>query len=345
MESAIAGLDPERSQAEAERLAALAPLRDGRDPTLTGAQGAVAPTSQSGPPSWLLVVLAIIAGTTLGAAAALVAERLDRRVRDMDDLLRIYPLAVLARVPAVRRLRASGGSALSVPARIREAYRTLQVQVSQGRSTPRRILVTSASRGDGKTTSAVNLAAALVTAGHRVILVDCDLRKPEVARRLGLTPQRTLLSSEQEGLRHVLEEAPGLPSLGVVTAAPGHTAGVVVDRLGGRLVRLLEEAAEHADYVVIDTAPLGEISDALRLIPLVDDVLVIARVGNTDRVNLEFLRSLLQRSGCAPIGLAVIDAESATASGYYGYGGGPDDGSWGDEDKEKPARSRTLLRR
>jgi hypothetical protein len=94
---------------------------------------------------------------------------------------------------------------------------------------------------------------------------------------------------------------------------------------------------------VIDTAPLGEISDALRLIPLVDDVLLVARVGNTDRGNLGFLRALLDRSGCTPIGVAVIDAESATASGYYGYGDGADDGAW--SETGKPSRARTLLRR
>jgi capsular exopolysaccharide synthesis family protein len=275
-------------------------------------------------PPAIVIALALLAGFTLGAGAALIIELLDKRIRDEDELRRLYPLPVLAHVPAVpRRRRRALRSLATTPPAVKEAFRTLQVQLDRMGQLPRVLMLTSASSGDAKTTSAVNLAVTLLAAGHRVILIDFDLRKPDIAPTLNVEPRQrlTTLFSESTKLEDLLVSAPQAPTLRVLPA-DGKNDAVLLDALRRRLPQLFEEARELADYVVVDTPPLGELSDALRLVDLVDDVVVVARPGHTNRLSLETMRELLSRTGREPTGLLVIGGSASAASSYYSYGMG-----------------------
>ena len=87
----------------------------------------------------------------------------------------------------------------------------------------------------------------------------------------------------------------------------------------------LEEARAIADYVVLDTAPLGEVSDALTIADQVDDVIVVARPGHTNRMNLQTVRDLLDGAGVQPTGLLLIGQQQGRTSSYYTYDGMPRD--------------------
>ncbi|HEX8121476.1 MAG TPA: hypothetical protein VF549_09450 [Solirubrobacteraceae bacterium] len=316
---------PEGSQA-AETRAELTQLRriaNGSDPTLSLAQRAIAPGSPTGPPAPLVIIIAAIAGLALSAGAALLMEATNRRVRDVDELLSVYPMPVLARIPKVSG-RDSGG-ALSLPPAAREAYRTLQVQLDQEAGRSRVIMLTSANSADGKTNAAVHLGLALVAAGRRVILIDFDLRKPDVARLMRLPESGGLVSllSGRHKLEEVLVPAPQLPPLRVAPAGTGEGDALLLSALARRLGDILGEARELADYVILDTAPLGEVSDALRLVPYVDDVIVVARPNNTQRQDLEAMRDLLVRAGVEPTGLIVVGASGSRSSRYHTYGTPP----------------------
>jgi capsular exopolysaccharide synthesis family protein len=307
----------------AEQLNALESIRGGDDPTLSLSQTAGVPGSPVGAPPWLIAALALLAGFTLGSGAALLMELLGRRLRDEDEIVRLYPLPILARIPnAARQMRKiADASPLALPPAVREAFRTLRVQLDQRTEAQGTIMITSASTGDGKTTSAVNLAVALVGAGHQVILIDFDLRKPDVGRALGVSPTRGLVSllASDTRLSDLIVKAPPLPPLGVVPAGTEGDA-FLLEALSKRLPEILAEARALADYVVLDTPPLGEVSDALRLAGHVDDIVVVARPGQTNRASFELMRDLLGRSGRVPAGLVLIGKSSGAPSSYYTYG-------------------------
>jgi Mrp family chromosome partitioning ATPase len=214
-------------------------------------------------------------------------------------------------------------SPFSVPPGVREAFRAIQVQLDQRDGGRRTVMVTSASNSDGKTTSAINLAFALVAAGHSVILIDFDLRKPAVGDRLGLTGDEPGLAGLVTGgatLEEALVQAPGLGPLRVLPAGTGANDVVLLDELSRRASLVLAEASDLADYVVVDTAPLGEISDSLRLALEVEYLVVVARLGNTGRRSLERLRDLLGRNERVPDGFVVIGG-AVDGGGYdYRYG-------------------------
>ena len=94
----------------------------------------------------------------------------------------------------------------------------------------------------------------------------------------------------------------------------------LVEALSRRLPELIADARELCNYVVIDTAPIGEISDALRLVSDVDSIIVVTKPGNTNRANFEMMRDLLERTAYTPAGFLVIGDSTPRTSAYYAYG-------------------------
>lgn len=307
------------TEALTARLDVAQTLRESDDPTISLVQTARVPDAPVGPSKKLILLLAILAGFVIGSIGSVLSQILDRRIRDEQELTGLYPLAVLARVPVLTGLerRRSAQSAWSMPAPVREAFRTLVVQLERSRtllaglendSAGRVVLITSASAGDGKTRSAINLAGALAATGDRVILLDLDLRKPEVGLMLDVLEQTRpqALMERQRGLADHLVPAPGLPSLSVMALAVHDDLGFL-DALNRRLPELIEEARRLAAWVVVDSAPLGEVSDALSMLDVVDDIVVVARPGNTELASLATLRELLERGNIVPpAGLLVV---------------------------------------
>ena len=252
-----------------ERINALQKVRTDGDPTIGISQLANEPEKASGLPLPMIVILAALAGFTLGSGGALLLELTERRIRNEEEAVGLYPLPVLARIPILKgsQLRGRQASGWHMLPAVREAFRTLMIQLGpnpEGQASV--VMVTSASTGDGKTTSAVNLAAAAAASGDPVILLDFDLRKPDVGRTLGVqagTELTGLLQPETQ-LRDLLTPAPGLPALSVLTTSVAEGDVALVEALSRRLPELIADARELCNYVVIDTAPIGEISDALR---------------------------------------------------------------------------------
>lgn len=295
-------------------------LRNG-DPTLSISRPAPVPRSPSGAPKWLVLALATIVGFVIASIAAVLTEQFNRRVRELDDLISLYPLPVLGRVPAMRR-----GDDVDDPFRaspmVREAFRTLQIQLDKREAGGRTVMVTSASGADGKTAVTLNLALALVGSGHRVLLLDFDLRKPDLERRLGLPPSGGLTSllTRSAPLSELIQQVPRLAPLSVVPAAGGPGDLALLPVLARRLPEIIREAGASFDYIVIDTAPLGEVGDTLAVVDVADELILVGRPGNTDRIGLGLVRDLLTRAGTQPAGWVIVGEEDASRGSYYGYG-------------------------
>ncbi|MEO8092006.1 MAG: P-loop NTPase [bacterium] len=293
------------------------------DPTLMKSQEAVPPSAASGPSGRLVLVLALLAGFVLGCGAAMLMELAARRVRDDDDALAIYPLPVLARVPELpaRKRQGPAGSTWYMPPEIREPFRTLTLQLDEPEG-PRALMVMSASAGDGKTTTAVNLAVSLAASDKSVILLDFDLRKPQVGAALGLNqgPRVSDLLGLGLDLDPFLQRPPHLGPLRVLAPAGEPGDAGLIDSVGYRMPGLLAAARGLADFVIVDTAPLGEVGDALLLARDIEDLLLVVRPGNTARSQLEFVRDLLERAGRRPRGYVMLSRAERLARGYYSYG-------------------------
>ncbi len=298
-------------------LALLQTLRNSPDPTIAVDAEAATPGEQVWPRTVLSVVGGIFAGLVIGIAAAFAAQTLDPRLRREEQLRRSYQLPILTRVPRDPSGRAEGRplSPRKVEPITTEAYRTLRSSfMSRAAKNPGRgriVLVTGSSVAEGKTSTAVNLATSLALAGKRVILVESDLRRPSLARALEIDTVETGVVSTLLGNTTLEEALVPMPDYG------GNLNVLLADNEGGWIAELfsipaaetmLETAAQIADFVIIDSAPLTEVVDALPLALRADDLLIVVRLGRTRIDNLSRLTEMLADHEIKPIGFAIINS-------------------------------------
>jgi Mrp family chromosome partitioning ATPase/capsular polysaccharide biosynthesis protein len=313
-----AAVDPLRTQ-----LSELETVRAGDDPTVKVDTPADKPTSPAWPKRNLSIVAGIIAGLALGIGGAFAAQVFDPRLRREEQLRALFRLPILARIPVESRAKSEGAIAphqLS-PAGV-EAYRTLRATLTAPRGkedVSRAVMITGASPSEGKTTTALNLAASLALAGKRVILIEADLRRPKVGKALGVTATRGIASVLIDGL-------PLSESLLASEAYGENLKLLLVDRAGEWMADqfslpaargLVDEAKELADYVIIDSPPLAEVIDALPLVQMTDDVVIVVRLGRTHINKLQRLGEILAQYRIRPAGFAVVGVSPTTEYGYY----------------------------
>lgn len=273
---------------------------------------AAVPVRPSGPRRSLIVGAAGLLGLMLGIVLVYAAERLDRGLRGADDVEDRLGLPLLAAVPATAKGADEDTAA--------EEMRSLRTALMLTRATPPRVIcVTSSLPGEGKTTLALSLARTAAGGGTRVALVDCDLRRPKVARLLGL--------AERPGLVDVLAgDVPLDDALhhvdGALSVLPGRVlGGAAPDLLAGPAMRgLLDALRKTVDLVVLDTPPLLPVADARVLAPLADATVFAVRWEKTPHdVAAEGLRHL-ERAAVQPVG-AVLTQVDLRRQRSYGYGG------------------------
>jgi Mrp family chromosome partitioning ATPase len=323
---------PEEALLQA-RLTDLETVRDGTDPTISFAQRAPLPEESNQTSGLMILALAVGVGFAIAAATAVMMELLvPGPIKGEDELRRAYPLPVLARVPRLARRDLKAPLAEVAP-ELTESYRTLRGQLDidaygrlpgRGLEAPsgaQVIAVVSASSGDGRTTTALGLAEAMIAVGASTLLLDADVRRPGISGLLGVEPKRdlsTLLvpgAKIEEAVTHVpgVPRTPGVGTLNLV-AAPHTDNLATIERMGAFASSIVEEARGFAERVIIDTPALGEVSDALAFVGLVDRVVVVARIGQTSRTALENLRGVLERAQVRPSGYAVVSPSRAGPS-------------------------------
>lgn len=247
---------------------------------LTVISSAITPTSPASPDiarnAALGVILALLAGIGVAVARALV----DNRIRSSQDVETSFDRSVIASIPAMRDTKHLPLIAARAPhSRQAEAYRELRtnLQFTGLKSDSKSVLVTSSLPGEGKSTSAINLAHSLAQAGMRVLLIDADLRRPSIAKYLGLEGNAgltTVLIGEAE----ISDLAQPLEVQGLEVLASGPVPPNPSELLGTpEMEQVLQEAVAEYDYVVIDTAPLLAVTDAAVLSQMAGGTLVVAQ--------------------------------------------------------------------
>jgi len=283
------------------------------------------PTAPSSP-SWPRnLTLATVLGFALGMGVALIREQLSEGLKGSEDLSAAVGAPVLAAIPSISGWRKRGDTQLVSVAFPKssgaEAYRTLRTNLMHECSVNdlHVISVTSGSLGEGKTTTASNLAVTLAQTGKRVIVVSCDLRKPRLHRFFGLTNDLgvTSILSGATTLAQAAQRPEGIETLRVLASGPVPTNPA--ELLGSaRMDALLDELRLFADLVIIDTPPILAVSDTLILAPKSDGVIVVADAHRSSKGATEHTREQLEQVGCNIIGCVFNNFDPSQAK-YYPY--------------------------
>jgi capsular exopolysaccharide synthesis family protein len=332
------------------QLSQLKRLQSSPDPTIQAATKAVPPTSPSSPKPVLSIAGGLLVGLVLGIGGAFAYQALDPRLSREEQLRARFRLPILARVPKESRAQRNAPiSPESLSPAALEAYRALRASLGPGRADDgraRAVLVTSPSASEGKTTTAINLATSLTLAGRKVILIDGDLRKPEIGPALGVNSSQGLVSmllgetSMDDALVSSPELGPDLKLLLAEQTAPWTSEIFSLPTTQP----LVDEARSRADFVIIDSSPLSEVIDALPLAAAVDSVLIVVKLGKTRIGQLTELGELMAENEIRPAGFAMVAAPRAARADYHSYARRPrivrsDDGRVPDS-KVPPAGAR-----
>ena len=287
------------------------------------------PQDPISPDMLLIGAFGLLAGLAVGIALAFLRERLDDSLRGRLDLEANMGAPVLAVIPKVPGWRNKHDARLVTREQpksgVAEAYRTLRTGISflAAQRGLKVIMITSPAAGEGKTTTAANLALVLADAGKRVVLVSADLRKPRIHRFFGLQNEiglSSVLAEEIQPWEAILD--PGVENLRLLLSGPVPSRPAELLQ-SDQMSEILAGLREVADYVVIDTAPMLLVADALALGPLVDGVLFVADSEHTSRSAVAHSREQLEQVGAPVIGSVLnnFDPSKAKAYRHYGYYG------------------------
>lgn len=304
------------------------------------------PLHPSRPRKTLTLLFGAIVGLLAGVAVAFVRERMDPRLRNIDDVERFLGVPRLGLVPERRR---RDGRRLLLPVRrppfamvaheatysmAAEAFRDLRTNLlyAGGESPARTVMVTSPDAGDGKTALATNLAISLAQLGlGDVLLIDANLRHPQLHELLDVSrgPGLSAFLSGTAELPDVIR-ATDVANLWVIPSGrtPDNPAEVLASR---RLPQALEALGEQFSHIIFDTSPLCGISDALNLVPRVDGVVLVLRHGRSDRSLAQDIVRRLTLMRANVLGVVINGADARVSSrryrrwNYYGTPRGRDD--------------------
>ncbi|MEU6221636.1 polysaccharide biosynthesis tyrosine autokinase [Streptomyces sp. NPDC047022] len=313
---------------------------------LTVLQPATVPSAPVSPDVTADTALALAVSLLVGTGLALAAERLRMPLRDTASLAECLSaaggpsvLAGIARDPRAERHPVCLDDDANGPRA--EGFRGLRVNLRfvQVDRRPKVIAVTSPLPGEGRSSVSLNLAATLAEQGARVCLVDGDLRRPSVARTLGLARDTGLTEALVAGAgpRELLRSDGSFAVLtsGPLPPDPARLLG------GARFRSLLRALAEEFDHVVVDTPPVLPFADTVAMAGAVDGFLLVARAGRTGRSEVAQALTALGRTGVPVLGAVLNAVEAHNAPYGYGYGYGHGRGSG--RAPGRPARAVTRL--
>lgn len=292
-------------------------------------ESALPSTEVVAPRTLLNTLLAVAIGITAILALAFVVEQLDDTVKDSETA---HELTGLSTLGTIARLKGQRGRseiyrlvALLYPrSSAAEAFRALRsnVEFASVDAPLRSLLVTSPTQGDGKTTTACNLAVAFAQAGKRVLLVDADLRRPGVHAMFDLTNATGLTTLLRDAPISVDSVAQDTEQAGLRVITTGPLPPNPAELLGSMRMRVVMAGLlDQADLVVFDSPPVNALADAAVLSSLVDGTLVVIAPGRSRRRPLKMTMETLQRAGANLLGVVLdgVPAKSGLAyDGYYG---------------------------
>ena len=327
-----------------DRLAQLQSLSSVAEPVAVNTV-AKTPKSPASPNLMLNGLAGFLFGLLFGIAIAYAREALDHRLRRSSDVQNYVDHPVVGQVRssvlehAVSRRHAGGNGLEPLSDVDQEAFRFIRQNLrflGNGDSELNTLLVTSPMPQEGKTTVATRLAMETAAAGKRTLLVECDMRRPVLAQRLGLSPTPGLsdylfgeatpeeilqsLPARQTSENGAVAD-PTAADSELVCITCGTQSARPADLLASeRFSAFLAEVGSVYDCVIVDSAPILAVADTLELVPKVSGILVCIRLAQTTRDQALAADTALARLPECPTAVILTDIEESD-DGYYGYYG------------------------
>jgi capsular exopolysaccharide synthesis family protein len=279
------------------------------------------PGSPTSPKPALATSLGLLVGLIIGVLVAFVRDALDRRFKSSDEITAELELPIVGYV----REQALGRTASSVNGRQPlseadlEGFRILRTNVEflNVDQPPKLVLVTSGLPNEGKSTVAAALAGAYATSGQRTLLVECDLRFPTLAKRLGLADKPGLTdllvgqATTSDVTQTVLEGYPDSAASPLQCIVAGSPTPLPAELLRSERARaFLSEVSDEYDAVVVDSSPLLPVVDTLELLSVAHGVVVCVRASRTTREQARAARTALDHFPRLPTGLVITGLRS-----------------------------------
>lgn len=323
--------------------------------TLSILELASRPTTPIGPNKPVIILLVSAIGFVLAASAAHLLEYLDKTIKSPDDVTRVLDLPVIGYIGEIdKKLKEADYVAAHPRSPIAEAFRALRTNIEfAGVDKPlRSILVTSPDTEDGKSTVATNLGIIMAQGDKKVVILDADLRRPNIHKLLSI--------NSQPGLTDIFRDKVNVfdamriwkdRQVTIITAGtpPPNPSELLASR---RMDQVISSLVEVIDAVVIDGPP-SVVTDSVILAAKVDGVLLVIRPGHTREDVARAMMDQMHRAGANIIGVVLNRIPKRGVEGYYaGYpvyssyfddsnNGGPSSGS-SDPQKGKVVQPRPL---
>ncbi len=276
----------------------------------------------------LNILLAIIVGLVTGTGLAFFFEYLDNTIKLPEDIKRYLNIPYLGPVPAIAM--DSGGNPHdeekpefvtmhSPKSTSSEAYRGIRTSIlfSSAENQPQVIIVSSAAPGEGKTITTTNLAITMAQSGSRVIILDCDMRRPKVHKIFGISREIGLSNILVGGCK--VEEAivhTQIPNLDVIPCGPIPPNPSEI--LGSeRMADLLDRLRKNCTQIIIDSPPITAVTDAVVLAKIADGLVMVISAGETPREIIQNGLRQLQSVNAHVLGAVLNGVEMGRDSTYY----------------------------
>lgn len=312
-------------------------------------QAALRPEAPISPNIQRNLMVGLAASLTLGIAAGLLADKADNTYHTAESIKQKIKLPLLAILPIDKTLQNSqyagfketepSQPSLKLPklpkalrgkssreryygqGRFWEALQVLNtnIQLLSSDKPIRSIVISSALPGDGKSTVAFNLAQIAATMGKKVLLVDADLRRPQIHKRAELNNLwgLTSLISTDVPPSEVIQQMPSMKNLSVITSGP--TPPDPARLLSSdKMKRLMAEFHENFDFIIYDMPPIVGLVDVRLLAPSTDGIVLVARIDKTDKLGLSQAQDSLKISPINVLGI-VINGDKTKFKGYNYY--------------------------
>jgi succinoglycan biosynthesis transport protein ExoP len=293
------------------------------------------------PKKSIFIFLGFLLSMVFSIAVVLIADMLDKSVRDPEQARRALQIEVLGVLPDVHELKPAGSRLLledgngAISGRKQspldwsrsqdaytEAIRTMRslVLLERSREPLRSLLVTSALAGEGKSTCTAHMAIAHALQGRKTLLIDADLRRPSQHNHFALKNNSGLAEVILDGcsIHDVRQQIPGVDNLHVVTA--GQLFQKASHLVGTKMSTLLEEAMADYDLVVIDAPPMLGLAEPIQIACAADGVILIAKAGQTNQEAVAAALGTLNRLDVNVLGLVLNKVRREMSPTYQHYG-------------------------
>ncbi|OPJ55324.1 CpsD/CapB family tyrosine-protein kinase [Alkalithermobacter paradoxus] len=206
---------------------------------------------------------------------------------------------------------------------IAEAYRNVRTNIlfSNIDENLQTILITSAGQGEGKSTTISNIALSLSDLGKKVLLIDCDFRRPSIHKKFGITNSKGITDILLENIEYqAYTQRTNKENLDIITAGqiPPNPSEMISSN---KMKRLLEEMKKDYEYILVDTAPIGVVTDAAILSTFIDGVILLCASGEAQIEHAKKAKENLVKVGANILGVILnkLEIEKNRSYGYYAY--------------------------